>query len=258
MAPYACYGYPVQYVGMNAGMGYSVQNGYYPQPGVYAARPKMENVVLALLGDFEKNVEDQSNCRFIQNQLEEIKTGGRDSVIIQKLYEKVLPKAGKYMCLPFGNYLCQKLFELLNEAQLHSVLRSIEPTIEKISRDLYGTRSVQQLIKVSLASDRLRSEIIGLLKPCLKDIVTVVLVLVVECEWESHCSAVSASLQKLRCLLHLLNDDRELLRDGQRKARLLRNAKVYFNKNRTLLRNTLHSTIERVVEEDSRVAVGVG
>eukprot|EP00826_Nyctotherus_ovalis_P009200 TRINITY_DN12423_c0_g1_i17.p1 TRINITY_DN12423_c0_g1~~TRINITY_DN12423_c0_g1_i17.p1 ORF type:complete len:155 (-),score=31.71 TRINITY_DN12423_c0_g1_i17:798-1262(-) len=154
----------------------------------------MENVVLALLSDFEKNVEDQSNCRFIQNQLEEIKTGGKDNGIVQKLYEKILQKAGKYMCLPFGNYLCQKLFELLNEAQLHSILKSIKPAIEKISKDLYGTRSVQQLIKVSLASNGLRSEIIGLLKPCLKHIVIVILGLIVEYEWKPYCPVVPASL----------------------------------------------------------------
>jgi uncharacterized protein (UPF0335 family) len=133
-------------------------------------KPNIENVVLKLLEDFEKNIEDQSNYRFIQDQLEE----GKNNELVQKLYTKALVKIEKYMCLPFGNYLCQKLFELLTEDQLHFILKKIKPVLQEIAKDAYGTRSIQQLIKVSINNDKLRNEIIRILKPYLKSIIIVI------------------------------------------------------------------------------------
>jgi len=75
--------------------------------------------------------------------------------------------------LSFGNYLCQKLFELLNEDKLHCVLKKIKPRIEEIAKDIYGARSIQQLIRISLYSDKLRNEIIRILRPLLKGIIMV-------------------------------------------------------------------------------------
>ncbi len=135
---------------------------YQPQPVVALTTPKMDEVADQLLSTFDSTIEDQSGCRFLQTRLEDKKTSPE---MITKLYTKVVENVGKYMCLPFGNYLCQKLFELLGEEQLYVIFKRIKTSVVEIAKNLHGTRSVQQLIKVAVGkSGHLKEQVIGILK----------------------------------------------------------------------------------------------
>jgi len=48
---------------------------------------------------------------------------------------------------PFGNYLCQKLFEVCNDAQRTELVRIVAPTLVQISLNQHGTRAVQKLLE---------------------------------------------------------------------------------------------------------------
>ena len=168
---------PTQYVEYSPGIMYPVgvaPSYYSQQPTVSLTTPNMADVVDKLLIDFDASIEDQSSCRFLQKQLEDLSVTG-DTSIIGKVYDKVLIKIDKYMCLPFGNYLCQKLFELLAEEQLYIILKRIKQDIISISGNLHGTRSVQQLMKIALKNSHLTDSLVEVLKGTVCDMIIVIL-----------------------------------------------------------------------------------
>jgi len=48
----------------------------------------------------------------------------------------------------FGNYLCQKLIEVLSVESLRKLVHAILPSVVEVSMDLHGTRAIQTLVEV--------------------------------------------------------------------------------------------------------------
>ncbi|PVU87624.1 hypothetical protein BB561_006254 [Smittium simulii] len=84
---------------------------------------------------------DQYGCRYLQKQLEDGSTKQ-----IEMIYKEITPHYSKLMVDPFGNYLCQKLFEYCNEKQRTHIIKLISKDIVDISLNIHGTRASQKLI----------------------------------------------------------------------------------------------------------------
>ena len=72
---------------------------------------------------------------------------------------------------PFGNYLCQKILEIIQMEDVNYVAAKIADKIVLISHNQHGTRSVQKLIeiiknkeKIDLLGDSLKSDVFNLAK----------------------------------------------------------------------------------------------
>ncbi len=166
---------PVQYVEYSPGVFYpvSVMPGTYcPQRVLSVVPPKNDEVVTKLLEDIEKSIADQSSCRLLQKRLEEEQARG-ETKMAQRLYDKMIDNIVTYMNSPFGNYLCQKLFEQLSEEQIYLVVKRVRDRAAEVCNNLHGTRSIQQLIRASTKSSELRQEIAKALSGHIYDIITV-------------------------------------------------------------------------------------
>ncbi|KAJ1724255.1 hypothetical protein LPJ53_001468 [Coemansia erecta] len=89
---------------------------------------------------------DQYGCRFLQKLLEE----GRPDQF-ETIFNEATQRFSELMTDPFGNYLCQKLFEYCNETQRTQIIRDVAPSLVSISLNMHGTRAVQKMIE-SLSS----------------------------------------------------------------------------------------------------------
>lgn len=85
---------------------------------------------------------DQAGCRVLQKKLEE-----GDPVDIEQIFLECLDQLNVLMTDPFGNYLCQKLIEVINDEQLGQLLDRIASDIPFISLNMHGTRATQALVK---------------------------------------------------------------------------------------------------------------
>ena len=138
---------------------------YYPMiPAPTFYSPQLthsgEGVAMHLIEDIEKTLSDQSSCRMVQKYLEDTKS----PAMVSKLFIKMFRKIGEFMNTPFGNYLCQKLFELLSEFQLKSVISSIKGQTVEICNNLHGTRSIQKLIECAVKYPKLETGIVKLIQ----------------------------------------------------------------------------------------------
>jgi len=109
---------------------------YYPQFTSFTPQQIYTNAL-----DMAK---DQGGCRLLQQKLDEGNT-----FALQAILEQVFPQLPKLMPHPFGNYLCQKLFEVLDKNSLLSVIDQVSPFLAEMALDTHGTRSVQKLISVA-------------------------------------------------------------------------------------------------------------
>lgn len=103
-----------------------------------------------MIDRIEETLADQFKCRLIQKQLEL-----SESALINRLFYKMLPNIDRYMKMPFGNYLCQRLFERSSEKQLYAVISKTSDCIIDLSKNLHGTRVIQKLIDLSHTSHSL-------------------------------------------------------------------------------------------------------
>lgn len=70
---------------------------------------------------------DQAGCRLLQKKITD---GSMKSV--EEIYDKILPKFVELMNNPFGNYLCQKITEAVDEDRLRSIIGIIEEDVHQI------------------------------------------------------------------------------------------------------------------------------
>ena len=80
--------------------------------------------------------------------------------LVDTLYNEIGDRMGLLMTNPFGNYLFQKIVEMSSDAQRRNLvmecrgcdvqLKNVQQTLCAASKDLYGTRCVQKLIRVSV------------------------------------------------------------------------------------------------------------
>ncbi|OMJ23105.1 Pumilio domain-containing protein [Smittium culicis] len=109
---------------------------------------------------------DQYGCRYLQKQLEE----GNEKQI-KMIFIEITPHFSKLMVDPFGNYLCQKLFEHCNESQRTSILKMISKDMITISLNIHGTRAAQKLIdllstqiQIDYVIEALRNSVVSLIR----------------------------------------------------------------------------------------------
>ena len=70
----------------------------------------------------------------------------------------------------FGNYLCQKITEVVNRDQLIAIIEKIEDEIVDICKDKHGTRAIQKIIECA-KDQQLIDTITNLLKPHVQTLV---------------------------------------------------------------------------------------
>ena len=85
---------------------------------------------------------DQHGCRYLQRKLED-----GDDENIQAIFVETCPHIIELMTDPFGNYLCQKLFEHCNEEQRTTLINTAAPALATIALNQHGTRALQKMIE---------------------------------------------------------------------------------------------------------------
>lgn len=86
---------------------------------------------------------DQYSCRLLQKELEV-----ENINVTNKIYYEIVDHIAELMSDPIGNYLCQRLLDLIDENQRFIILDHCKNFLVDISNSPYGTRSVQKLIDV--------------------------------------------------------------------------------------------------------------
>ncbi|KAJ3439418.1 pumilio homology domain family member [Anaeramoeba flamelloides] len=94
------------------------------------------------IGNIYKTCQNQYGCRVLQGIIET-----SDERTIGIVFSELRNHFEDLMKDQFGNYLCQKLFQLCSEDCILKVLIEIEQVIIPISTNLYGTRAIQKLIE---------------------------------------------------------------------------------------------------------------
>lgn len=95
-----------------------------------------------IIGRAEELARDQHGCRFLQTKLEEGNT-----MYINSIFEECYEKFVDLMTDPFGNYLCQKLFEHCNDSQRLALVERCAPAFPRVSTNMHGTRAVQRMVE---------------------------------------------------------------------------------------------------------------
>ncbi|EME29106.1 Pumilio domain-containing protein C6G9.14 [Galdieria sulphuraria] len=103
-----------------------------------------------IVGRIFELAKDQHGCRFLQMKLEE----GNPAYIAMILAE-CFDGLPELMVDPFGNYLCQKLFECCNFQQRLSILQNTCSVLAQVSMNMHGTRVVQRIIECMEGEDQI-------------------------------------------------------------------------------------------------------
>eukprot|EP00871_Galdieria_phlegrea_P001570 jgi/Galph1/2413/GphlegSOOS_G1064.1 len=106
--------------------------------GTSAKTWSMEEIVGRIL----ELAKDQHGCRFLQVKLEE-----ENPAYTAMILAECLDHLADLMVDPFGNYLCQKLFECCNEQQRLSILHHTSAVLAQVSMNMHGTRVVQRVME---------------------------------------------------------------------------------------------------------------
>lgn len=85
---------------------------------------------------------DQHGCRYMQRKLEDGPPGH-----IEIIFAETCPHIIELMTDPFGNYLCQKLFEHCNDEQRSALIETAAPALPAIALNQHGTRALQKMIE---------------------------------------------------------------------------------------------------------------
>jgi Pumilio-family RNA binding repeat len=93
-------------------------------------------------GNIYETCKDQHGCRYLQRKLEDGNTEN-----IQLIFLETCPHIIELMTDPFGNYLCQKLFEHCNDEQRTHLIDSASPALTAIALNQHGTRALQKMIE---------------------------------------------------------------------------------------------------------------
>ena len=84
---------------------------------------------------------DQAGCRMIQKTLEE-KTGLAADAYKTELVTRMLHILPDVMTNQFGNYLCQKMFEVSSDEDIRKLMDYVLPHSFQISASMHGTRAM--------------------------------------------------------------------------------------------------------------------
>ena len=108
---------------------------------------------------------DQYGCRYMQRKLEE---GNAEH--IQLIFLETCPHIIELMTDPFGNYLCQKLFEHCNDEQRTKLIDSASSALTVIALNQHGTRALQKMIEYVNTDEQVET-IVQSLSPRVVDLV---------------------------------------------------------------------------------------
>lgn len=105
-----------------------------------------------VVGRAEELARDQHGCRSLQTKLEE-----GNPTYINAIFEECFEKFVELMTDPFGNYLCQKLFEYCSDAQRLALVERCAPSIPQVSTNMHGTRAVQRMVECLSTPEQVRA-----------------------------------------------------------------------------------------------------
>lgn len=146
---------------------FGYNKNYYPNNSYAKEQDKLKDVdIEKLLTKIDFAARDQGSCRLLQKKLDE-----GDKEFINKVFEGLIPSMETYMNDPFGNYLCQKLFELCYPNQIGIIIDSIAENIVSIATNLHGTRAVQKIIERSISDPDLLPKMIQILSTHVTELV---------------------------------------------------------------------------------------
>ena len=106
----------------------------------FAAYPTAES----LIGKVDELRFSKRGCQILQQLLDE-----RDASFVAVIYSELFRTFSIDSTERYGNYLCQKLIEKLDDARRISLLQSLSGAIILLSTNAFGTRVVQKLISCS-------------------------------------------------------------------------------------------------------------
>jgi hypothetical protein len=86
---------------------------------------------------------DQQGCRFLQREID--KSG---SHVVDIIFAEVITHVNELIDDPFGNYLVQKLIDVVNKEQRFRILAEVRHDLVNISKNIHGTRASQKLIEL--------------------------------------------------------------------------------------------------------------
>jgi hypothetical protein len=121
--------------------------------------PEKEPDIEKLLNNIEETVKEQTSCRHLQKKLDE---GDRE--LIDRVFDQLIKSIKNYMSDPFGNYLCQELFDLCTPKQISIVIDKIAEHVVKLATNLHGTRAIQKIIEKAVTDPDLLQKIIKVLR----------------------------------------------------------------------------------------------
>ena len=129
--------------------------------------------LLADSTDCYKLSKDQYGCRYLQKQLE---NDTPDKQYLNIIFKNLLTNYQELAVDPFGNYLLQKIVEYLDEPSLELLILELQPNLYSISKNQFGTRSLQKIIDCIYQYDGLCETFItdGFMKISLTNIVDLI------------------------------------------------------------------------------------
>ena len=108
-----------------------------------AEEARFNNIPLAeYSGRLYELCKDQHGCRYLQRKLED-----RNPEQTQHIFLETRPHIIELMTDPFGNYLCQKLFEHCSDDQRTALINTASPSLVPIALNQHGTRALQKMIE---------------------------------------------------------------------------------------------------------------
>ena len=116
-------------------------------------------------GEIYALCKDQHGCRYLQKKLEDNNPHYVQLIFMETNQHVVELMTGESLmsdiyCAqlispdPFGNYLCQKLFEKCNPQQLTVLINNTADSMTKIALNQHGTRALQKLIASITTQDQ--------------------------------------------------------------------------------------------------------
>jgi len=103
-----------------------------------------------VIGRVKELARDQHGCRYLQTKLEE---GNKQYVNI--IFDECFGDFVDLMIDPFGNYLCQKLFEHCDDAQRLVLVQYCANSLARVSTNMHGTRAVQRMVECLSTPDQI-------------------------------------------------------------------------------------------------------
>lgn len=116
-------------------------------------------------GQIYSMCKDQHGCRYVQKQLE-----NRDPQNVHLVWLEVCDHVVELMTDPFGNYLCQRLFEYCDDSDRTRLVENASRDMVNIATNQHGTRALQRMIE-NLSNPQQAQMVIGALTGNVVDLI---------------------------------------------------------------------------------------